>query len=122
MRRAEFMSLMEIALSRIPAQFREALRNLEIVVEDRPDPDLVEEVTGDRQESLYGLYHGVPLPERGASYGNTLPDVIVLYRKALEEDFPDKEELLREIEVTLVHEIAHYFGFGEDEVERYGYD
>src|SRR3972149_6683504 len=78
--------------------------------------------TGDPDEVLYGLYIGTPLPDRGADYGNTTPDVIALYRGPLEEDFPDREELIYEIEVTLVHEIAHYFGFAEEILERYGYD
>lgn len=122
MRRTEFMLLVEKALRKIPSEFRKALDNVEIVVEDWPDPDLVEEMTGERDEVLYGLYQGVPLPERGAWYGNSTPDVIVLYRKALETDFASREELAREIEVTLVHEIAHYFGFDETQLEEYGYD
>jgi predicted Zn-dependent protease with MMP-like domain len=51
-----------------------------------------------------------------------MPDVIVLYQKPLEDDFPDRKDLIREIEITVVHEIAHYFGFGEEILERYGYD
>ena len=107
---------------RIPAEFRKALDNVEIVVQDRPDPDLLEEAAEERDAVLYGLYQGVPLPQRGAEYGNVAPDVIVLYRKPLEEDFPKRKDLIREIEVTLVHEIAHYFGFDEDHLEEYGYD
>jgi predicted Zn-dependent protease with MMP-like domain len=122
MSRAGFTRLVEAALERIPDEFRLAMENVQIVVEDWPDPALMEEVTGDPDEVLYGLYTGTPLPDRGADYGNTTPDVIALYRGPLEEDFPDREELIYEIEVTLVHEIAHYFGFDEETLERYGYD
>ncbi|MFZ5875828.1 MAG: metallopeptidase family protein [Nitrospirota bacterium] len=122
MTREEFTRLVSTALERIPDEFRMAMQNVQVVVEDWPDPSLMEEVTGDPDDVLYGLYAGTPLPDRTADYGNTTPDVITLYQGPLEEDFPDREELLYEIEVTLVHEIAHYFGFDEDTVERYGYD
>jgi len=117
-----FMALVEHAMERIPDEFRMAIQNLQIVVEDWPDPAVMEDVTGDPDEVLYGLYTGTPLPDRGAGYGNTMPDVITLYQGPLEEDFPDRDELCYEIEVTLVHEIGHYFGFDEETIERYGYD
>lgn len=122
MDRTEFRRLVEEALTRIPDEFRLAMDNLQIVIEDWPDPAVMEDVTGDPDEVLYGLYSGTPLPDRGADYGNTTPDVITLYQGPLEDDFPDREELRHEIEVTLVHEIAHYFGFDEDVIERYGYE
>jgi predicted Zn-dependent protease with MMP-like domain len=122
MTRDEFKRVVSAALERIPDEFRMAMQNVQIVVEDWPDPSLMEEVTGDADEVLYGLYTGTPLPDRGVDYGNTTPDVITIYQRPLEEDFPDRDELLYEIEVTLVHEIAHYFGFDEDTIERYGYD
>ncbi len=122
MTRDEFTRLVSTALERIPDEFRVAMQNIQVVLEDWPDPSLMEEVTGDPDEVLYGLYSGTPLPDRTADYGNTTPDVITLYQGPLQEDFPDREELLYEIEVTLVHEIAHYFGFDEDTIEQYGYD
>jgi predicted Zn-dependent protease with MMP-like domain len=122
MTREEFKRLVSTALERIPDEFRMAMQNVQVVLEDWPEPSLMEEVTGDPDDVLYGLYTGTPLPDRTADYGNTTPDVITLYQGPLQEDFPDREELLYEIEVTLVHEIAHYFGFDEDTIERYGYD
>lgn len=111
MNRESFEKLVQEALDRIPAEFQEAMRNVAIVIEDCPSED-----------GLYGLYHGIPLPERTADDSGTTPDVIFLYQKALEEDFRDREELIREIEITVVHEIAHYFGFDEGTLVRYGYD
>ena len=122
MSRDEFDRLVKQALGRIPRQFREALENLEIVVEDWPDPDLMQEVTGDRDEVVYGLFTGRPLPERSFGDWGELPSIIYLYRKPLEEDFPQPEKLAREVEVTLVHEIAHYMGFDEEILREYGYD
>ncbi len=122
MKRSAFDSLVKQALDRIPQQFRDAMRNLEIVVEDWPNPDLMEDVTGDREEILYGLFVGKPLPLQSATDWGDPPGLIYLYRGPLEEDHADPEELAREIEITVVHEIAHYMGFDEDILEQYGYD
>lgn len=122
MKRAEFDALVKKALDRIPGRFRAALDNVEIVVEDWPDPDLMLEVLGDRDAEVYGLFSGRPLPERSFGDWGDLPSIIYLYRKPLEEDFPDAGELAREVEVTLVHEIAHYMGFDEEILDEYGYD
>ena len=122
MKRQAFAKLVQLALDRIPEEFQAALKNLAIVIEDHPSPKIIKEMTDGPDETLYGLYQGVPLPERGADYSGTTPDVIILYQKPLEEDFPNRRDLIREIETTLVHEIAHYFGFGEEVLERYGYD
>jgi len=121
-KRAEFDALVKKALDRIPGRFRAALDNVEIVVEDWPDPDLMLEVLGDRDAEVYGLFSGRPLPERSFGDWGDLPSIIYLYRKPLEEDFPDAGELAREVEVTLVHEIAHYMGFDEEILDEYGYD
>lgn len=121
MKRAEFEALVESALRRIPRRFREAMQNLSIVVEDWPDPGLMEEVTGNPDEVLYGLFTGRPLTERRYDDWGELPSMIHIYQKPLEEDFPDPDELKREIEITLVHEIAHYLGIDEETLDRYGY-
>ena len=122
MRRKQFERLVEAAYARIPAEFRKVLDNLQVIVEDWPDPELMEEVTGDPEEVLYGLFMGTPLTERHFDDVAPLPAVIHLYQGPLEEDFPGKRELVRQIEITLVHEIAHFMGFDEDKLEEYGYD
>ena len=122
MKRGNFDTLIKRALQRIPREFQEALENIQIVVDDWPDPELMEEVTGDRDEVLYGLFTGTPLTQRSFADWGDLPPVIHIYRKPLEEDFADSHELAREIEITLVHEIAHYLGFDEETLQRYGYD
>lgn len=99
------------ALDELPAKLADALRNIAVVVEDenQEDPD------------LFGLYQGVPLPERGDDVG-LLPDKISIYRIPLEESFPDPDELREEIRITVLHELAHYFGLDEDRLEELGYD
>jgi predicted Zn-dependent protease with MMP-like domain len=99
------------ALDELPPNIAAALENVAVVVEDEnpDDPDLL------------GLYHGVPLPERGDVSG-LLPDKISIYRVPLEESFPDPEELREEIRITVLHELAHYFGLDEDRIADLGYD
>ncbi|MBA3381210.1 MAG: metallopeptidase family protein [Actinobacteria bacterium] len=99
------------ALDELPPNLAQALRNVAVVVEDEhpDDPD------------LFGLYHGVPLPERGDMSG-LLPDKISIYRVPLEETFRDPEELREEIRITVLHELAHYFGLDEDQISELGYD
>ncbi len=121
MKRSDFEALVESALRRIPRRFRDAMQNVGIVIEDWPAPDLMEELTGDRDEVLYGLFTGRPLTERHYDDWGDLPAMIHIYQGPLEQDFPDRSGLEREIEITLVHEIAHYLGINEDTLEEYGY-
>jgi predicted Zn-dependent protease with MMP-like domain len=99
------------ALDSLPPHIAAGLRNVAVVVEDEhpEDPD------------LYGYYEGVPLPERGDMAGQ-LPDRIAIYRRPLEEDFEDPAELEHEIRVTVLHELAHYFGIDEDRLAELGYE
>jgi predicted Zn-dependent protease with MMP-like domain len=99
------------ALDELPPNLAAALTNVAVVVEDenREDPD------------LFGLYHGVPLPERGDMAGMP-PDTISIYRIPLEESFSDPDELRDEIRITVLHELAHYFGLDEERLAELGYD
>ena len=99
------------ALDDLPEHIAAALENVAIVVEDEhpDDPD------------LFGLYQGVPLPERGDMSGQ-LPDKISIYRIPLEESFPDPDELEEEIRITVLHELGHYFGLDEGRIAELGYD
>jgi predicted Zn-dependent protease with MMP-like domain len=106
-----FEDQVRAALDELPPHIAAALRNVAVVVEDENPED----------RDLLGLYHGVPLPERGDEAG-TLPDKISIYRIPLEEAFPDPEELREEIRITVLHELAHYFGLDEDRIAELGYD
>jgi len=100
----------------LPDWVRDALDNIEILVVDEAD----ETMDPDRQ-GLLGLYVGLPLPERGVDYAGELPDVIYLFRKPHLGLNLGPTELRREIVKTLVHEIAHYFGFDDDRLEELGW-
>ena len=109
-------------VDRLPRRFREQLRNVEFVVEERPSPALLRaEGLDPRCDTLYGIYQGVPLPERSTLDLPLLPDKITIFAEPLLRDFPDPDELREEIRLTVLHEIAHYFGMDEDEVEKLGY-
>ncbi|HEY7168335.1 MAG TPA: metallopeptidase family protein [Candidatus Binatia bacterium] len=109
-------------IERLPRRFRSRLENVAIVVENRPEPDLLLSVGLDpRRDTLYGLYQGTPLPDRSALYPPVLPDKITIFSEPLLRDFSDPEVLREQLRMTLLHEIAHYFGFDEDEIEKLGY-
>jgi len=121
MGRPEFERMLRKAIDDLPERFQSALVNVAIVVEDRPPRWLLAELGIPPGETLYGIYHGIPLPERSVQDTGTLPDRISIYRRPLEEDFRDPEELADEIRITLLHEIGHYFGMDEEELARLDY-
>ena len=118
MKRDAFERLVGEALASIPRRFRDALANLAIVVEDEPSPDLLEEMEIEPPDTLLGLYQGIPLTERHWDYGNTLPDRILLFQGPLERDADNDDDLVVAIGETLIHEIGHYFGLSEDEIQE----
>lgn len=105
-----FDDVVRAALDELPPHIAQALRNVAVVVEDENDED----------PDLYGLFEGVPLTEGGPDVGS-LPNRIAIYRRPLEEDFPDLGELRDEIRVTVLHELGHYFGLDEDRLDELGY-
>jgi predicted Zn-dependent protease with MMP-like domain len=117
MTRAAFEQLVAEAVTLIPARFRREMKNLALVVEDEPGAELLEEMEIEPPDSLYGLYQGTPLPERTWGFGNTLPDRITLFQRPIEEDCEDEDEIRIVIGETLIHEVGHYFGLSEEEIE-----
>jgi len=109
-------------LDKLPRRFRARLHNVEIVVEDRPGRDLLFSLGLDpRHHTLYGLYQGVPLPHRSSFYPPILPDKITIFSEPLLRDFSDPQSLREQVRTTLLHEIAHYFGFDDDQIDKLGY-
>jgi predicted Zn-dependent protease with MMP-like domain len=118
MKRARFERLVAEAVELIPPHFRREMQNLALVVEDEPSLDLLEEMEIEPPDSLYGLYQGVPLPERGWAHGNVLPDQITIFQRPIEEDCDNEDEIRAMIGETLIHEVGHYFGLSEEEIEE----
>lgn len=118
MNRDEFESAIAEALDELPIEFAELMSNVAIQVEEIPDSETIASLGLDPvHHTLFGLYTGVPLDQRGGWYGNVLPDVIVLYRQPLLEACRSRKRLIRQIQLTLLHEIGHHFGFSEEEME-----
>ncbi len=105
-----FEDVVARALAALPPDLQAHVRNVEIAIEDEhpDDPD------------LFGLYEGVPLPDRG-DWAGSLPDRIRIFRLPLVESFSDPAELEEEIRVTVLHELAHYFGLDEEQLDDLGY-
>lgn len=117
MTRDRFTSLVEEALRRIPRRFRDAMRNVAVVVEDEPSPELLAELEMEPDDTLFGLYHGTPLTERDSTYGNTLPDRISIYQGPIEEECEEDEDIRQCVAETVIHEFGHHFGLSEEEIE-----
>lgn len=118
MTRSDFRELVDEALETIPQRFRDAMQNIAIVVDDEPTPEQLESVEIEPPDTLLGLYEGIPLPERQWAHGNTLPDKITLFQRPIEESSDDEDDLVVCIGETLIHEIGHYFGLSEEEIEE----
>jgi predicted Zn-dependent protease with MMP-like domain len=117
MTHAEFQRRVQAALADIPQEFRDALSNIAIVIEDEPSDRQLEDLGIEPPDTLYGLYEGTPLTERGWADGNRLPDKITLFRLPIEEDSETDDDVVVGIGETLIHEIGHYFGLSEEEIE-----
>jgi predicted Zn-dependent protease with MMP-like domain len=119
--REEFEKVVEEVIESLPEIFREKLENLVIIVEDWPSNSDLKSLGLRSRDSLFGLYKGVPLTKRGALFGNFPPDCIVIFKKPLEKAFRDINDMKREIAKTVMHEIAHHFGFDEEMLRKLGY-
>lgn len=106
----EFEELVADALDGIPEEFGELMENVAIVVEDEPP-----------EPGLLGLYHGVPLTERGQWYAGVLPDRISIYRNEICRMCDTPDQVAGEVRATVVHEVAHYFGIDDDRLHELGW-
>jgi len=112
-----FEKLVREAVASLPRDLRLRLENVAFIVEDdSPDPSKDSEENG---QELLGLYHGISQKDRGFWYGNILPDRIIIYRRPLERISANSRELRENVRQTVFHEVGHYFGFDEEELERF---
>ena len=109
---AEFESLVAVALDEIPPELAGLVENCVILVEDDPPEDAPD---------LLGLYEGVPLTERGVTYTAPLPDRIFIFRRPILAACDSYEEVVDEVRITVVHEVAHYFGIDDERLHELGY-
>jgi predicted Zn-dependent protease with MMP-like domain len=117
MTRARFERLVAEAVMLIPRRFRAEMKNLALVVEDEPAPELLEELEIEPPDRVYGLYQVTPLTERTSEGPAPLPDIITIFRFPIEADAEDEDDVRAMIGETLIHEVGHYFGLSEEEIE-----
>jgi predicted Zn-dependent protease with MMP-like domain len=120
-RHQPFESLVELALAAIPEPFASALDEVAIVIDDEPTADQRRENQIEDDDTLYGLYEGVPRTEWGADWA-AVPNRIILFRLPLEADFADPDELADEVWATVIHELAHHLGIDDTRLEELGID
>jgi predicted Zn-dependent protease with MMP-like domain len=118
---SEFEKLVEDGLTLIPEEIRSRISNVQLVIEEEPSDDLLDQLGVPLDETLYGLYTGVPLTERTVEY-SALPDRIIIFRRPLLEEFDNPLEIRREVARTVIHEVAHHFGIDEDRLAELGWE
>jgi predicted Zn-dependent protease with MMP-like domain len=101
--------MVEQACQKLPPRMRHLLRNVAVTVEDAPLHD-------EGFEGSLGLYRGIPVGERGSAYSMVMPDKITIYRQPLLTVCHSQQELRREVALTVIHEVGHYFGLGDHEI------
>lgn len=116
----KFEALVVQALDELPAFFKDRLQNIEVLIADWPTEEELAQAGLGPDELLLGLYQGIPLTERTSDYGLVLPDTITLYRKCIAEVCDTPEEIVREVQQTVKHEIAHYFGISDERLQELG--
>jgi len=109
---AEFESLVADALDTIPPQLTRIMDNVVVLVEDEPPPD---------DPDLLGLYEGIPLTERDSGYAGVLPDRITIFRLPILRMCQSADDIVEEVAITVVHEVAHHFGIDDERLHELGY-
>lgn len=122
MQRKAFEKLVHDALQELPQLFKEKLVNVAVIVEDYPSDELLDELEIPEDETLFGLYEGTPITERGHFNDPLYPDRVLIFQGPIEEEFETEEEIKEQVRITVVHEIAHFFGFDDDTLTDLGYE
>ena len=121
MEKTRFEEAVARAIANLPLEFRNKLENIDIVIEDYPTKQQLTKARLKSRESLLGLYEGIPMTKRGRGYNMVLPDKITIFQKPIEANCRSNQEIEREIQRVVYHEIAHHFGISDrrlTEIER----
>lgn len=119
MNREDFEDLVFRSFESLPDEFKDRLENVSIVIEDYPNSSQLRRVHAQNNETLLGLYEGVPLTERGQNYGMVLPDKITIFQRPIEARCRNQGlDLSDEIVRVVEHEIAHYFGISDERLDE----
>ena len=120
--RKDFDKAVKRAIDRIPKEIRTRLDNIVISVQPRPSGDIIRELALTPNDPPFGVYCGISLPERSETNPPLLPDTIIIFQEPLEDACRSLVELEEEIEITVVHEIAHFLGMTEEQLAVLGYE
>jgi predicted Zn-dependent protease with MMP-like domain len=118
--RAEFESLVAQALDELPPYFQAKMSNVEVVIEPWPTRDDLHLAGVPAGQTLLGLYHGVPLTQRGAHYQLVLPDRIIIFQGTIEQVYRTSDAIRAGVRHTVIHELAHHFGISDDRLHELG--
>ncbi len=118
----DFDRAVKRAIDRIPEEIRIRLDNIVISVRPRPSRDMIREIALPPDDPLFGIYCGISLPERSETNPPLFPDTIFIFQEPLEDACLSLAELEEEIEITVVHEIAHFLGMTEEQLAALGYE
>ena len=116
-----FAELVAEALDALPEPFASHLDNVDVVVEARPSQAELDDSGVEPGNTLFGLYQGIPQTERNSAYTFTMPDKITIYREPILRACRDEDEVVEEVEITVVHEIAHHFGISDERLDELGW-
>ncbi len=121
MTRKEFRRIVTDVLETLPVELAARIENVEVVVEDEPTDEQIRSAGLDpRDDTLFGLYEGVPLEARGHAYA-ALPDKISIFYQPIVDACASTAEIRDEIRTTVLHEVAHFFGIDDEDLEEWGY-
>lgn len=115
--RREFETTVEQALAELPEEFRGLLDNVSVVIEEEPSEDDLDEAEIEDEVELLGIFRGVPMTERSWAAPPELPDQVAIFRGPILRVCDSREEAIDEIRDTVIHELGHYFGLGDHEME-----
>ena len=120
MEREHFRELVHEAVESLPRELLMRVQNVDIVIEWRPTAQDRHQAGIGPGSTLLGLYHGVPLPDRGENYNLVLPDKISIYQGPIESICRTDNEVREQVRTTVLHEIGHYFGIDDDRLHELG--
>lgn len=115
---SEFEKLVGKAIDSLPDKYLSRIQNLVFVAENNPSPEQRLRLHLHNGQTLYGLYEGIPLTQRGNNYSMVLPDKITIFKEPLEYSSLDLDDLTERVRHTVWHEVAHYFGLDHDQIYR----
>lgn len=119
--KAEFGELVESALAELPPEYADFLEEVPIEVRDWPTPQQLQRVGVRHGALLLGLYQGRPRTQRSVEDSGAMPDVIYIFQEPIQAVCNDRQQLIRQVRTTVLHEIGHHFGLSEEDLDRLGY-